>query len=859
MTLLALLAVAMVGGLPADIRPGVQMDGKWLDSSDAEKIGLVVTETREGDFYRVKMENRSGKDVRLDEIGWRRYGKDALSVTGLKAWVEGWQMATPCGLRTAADCDFDFNPDYLPFAVNEPRDYVRGEKGRFRAEHMVTFLDEATGKVCLFGFTTGKDRFGHFRMKLGEDGLEALDMLCSCDRAVVPPGAIVTSETLAVMWALSSEVQLARFAEAWSRASEARHRFDPPVGWCSWYYYFSKVKLSDVIENMDWIRTRAATDDDFKKIRYIQLDDGYQSALGDWLVPNEKFPGGVKRFAGEAKARGFLPALWVGPFMAEENSALLREHPDWMIHGADGKVIYPFNWREGHKVAVLDGTHPGVLAHLEELFRTLRNLGIEYVKLDFCMLGAASFGGILHDPAATRAQALRRAYEAIRRGFGDDGFILACTTPFGPAVGIADAMRSSTDITPYWEPDHAFHDEAPTVPNVCRNVIGHNYMNGKLWINDPDTLIVRDDSTKLTESEVTLWEKAVELAGGSLMLSDRFSTLSPERMPLVKTALTGINRTRAFPADRWAHTVPSVWGTAAGDWTFDFKKHEVSANSSPLRFIAFNIWGDYFGNPPHERDMTQASVLSRYAPDIIALQEVTPNYWKSRLFTELDKKGYATIRTNERDAIRRAGGLGAEGFVNHVPLLYRRDRLELVASGYDIFHLELTDNKGITWAVLEDKIDGRRLIAFSTHFWYQQNGAESDAIRELNARACVELFGKIKVLYGDLPVIGGGDFNVFRTFASTAHDTFRRHGYVRADAVAAKRSECSSWHGNPVRDANGIYRGARKPKDDSRFYSLDHVFVEAAKIDVREQRVILEQDALDVSDHSPVMVDFTLK
>jgi alpha-galactosidase len=149
-------------------------------------------------------------------------------------------------------------------------------------------------------------------------------------------------------------------------------------------------------------------------------------------------------------------------------------------------------------VYALDGTYKAVQDHLRELFKTIRGYGIDYVKLDFCMIAASIPSARYSDPTATRAQALRRALAAIREGFGDDGFILGCTMPFGPAVGIVDAMRSSTDITPYWQSASHQHAEAPNVPNVCRNIINHNYMNGRLWINDPDTLIVRDDETELT-------------------------------------------------------------------------------------------------------------------------------------------------------------------------------------------------------------------------------------------------------------------------------------------------------------------------------------------------------------------------
>ena len=207
---------------------------------------------------------------------------------------------------------------------------------------------------------------------------------------------------------------------------------------------------------------------------------------------------------------------------------MAAEHPDWLLRDAAGAPVSTMKWRGGRRIFVLDATRPDVLSHLESVFRDIRALGIDYAKLDFCMLECSAPDAVYRDRAATRAQALRRGLEAIRRGFGDDGFVLGGTMVFAPAAGLVDAMRVSTDITPYWDRPGQ-HAEAPNVPNVCRNVVHHAYMNGRLWINDPDTLIVRDDNTKLTRSEVELWAAAVNLAGGSLMLSDRMAALPPER------------------------------------------------------------------------------------------------------------------------------------------------------------------------------------------------------------------------------------------------------------------------------------------------------------------------------------------
>ena len=104
------------------------------------------------------------------------------------------------------------------------------------------------------------------------------------------------------------------------------------------------------------------------------------------------------------------------------------------------------------------------------------------------------------------------------------------------------------------------------LPNVCRNVVNHAYLNGRLWINDPDTLIVRDDNTALTQSEVELWACAVSLAGGSLLLSDRMATLTPERLALARRALSETGTWKNLrPTDRWERTPPTIWEAEKDD------------------------------------------------------------------------------------------------------------------------------------------------------------------------------------------------------------------------------------------------------------------------------------------------------
>ena len=50
-----------------------------------------------------------------------------------------------------------------------------------------------------------------------------------------------------------------------------------PAGWCSWYTYWNQVTAQDILDNL------AVIDDHDLGIEVVQVDDGYQKDIGDWL------------------------------------------------------------------------------------------------------------------------------------------------------------------------------------------------------------------------------------------------------------------------------------------------------------------------------------------------------------------------------------------------------------------------------------------------------------------------------------------------------------------------------------------------------------------------------------------------
>src|SRR5262249_53894146 len=169
-------------------------------------------------------------------------------------------------------------------------------------------------------------------------------------------------------------------------------------GWCSWYHYFHSITEEAMRANL---RALGELRDSFP-IEVVQLDDGYQAALGDWDRTNGKFPGGLKALADEIRAAGFIAGIWTAPFFAARDSAVMREHPDWFIrHRETGQPL-----RAGYNPAwttsddpyayALDPSNQECTGHLQRLFaRIVHEFGFDYLKLDFLYAGAAE--GIRHD------------------------------------------------------------------------------------------------------------------------------------------------------------------------------------------------------------------------------------------------------------------------------------------------------------------------------------------------------------------------------------------------------------------------------------------------------------------------------
>lgn len=421
---------------------------------------VVLTRRWDGDLCDATLENRGTAPVKVGNIVLAEFAHGLAPETPI--YGEGFTMLSQTDGTLAQPADVGFFTDRQHYRILEPH-------GRRTVYGLMT-LRPAPDRAVLIDFTAARRFVGRISFDA-----KVLSISLDGEGLTLPAGASWTLEPLLVKEGPDRNALLDDLATELCRNHPPIFRRPVATGWCSWYCFGPRVTAKEIRGNLEWARR------EFPGLRYIQIDDGYQPWMGDWLETGKSFGGDLRLVLREIKAQGFEPALWVAPFVASPQSKLFHEHPDWFLKDADGEPLRSDRvgfggWRLGPWY-VLDGTHPEAQRWLEQLFRTLReDWGCTYFKLDANYWGTLA-GGVHHDPNATRVEAYRRGMEAIRRGAGD-AFILGCNHPLWPSLGLIHGSRSSMDVNRDWG-----HFSKTGRENLLRG-----WQNGRLWWNDPDAL-----------------------------------------------------------------------------------------------------------------------------------------------------------------------------------------------------------------------------------------------------------------------------------------------------------------------------------------------------------------------------------
>jgi alpha-galactosidase len=472
-----------------------------LDSAQDIR-GIEIIRKWTGPLCRSRLINHGHEKVRIKEAILFDLKLTLPAETSL--YGEGFQMLSQNGGTLGQPTDLGNYTDAKHYRIPAPR----GTRAFYGMMTLAT--DDAND---LLGFTSCRRFIGQFYLQGA-----SLKVVVDTEGLEIKPGETWELEEFMFDSAPARATVLDSLAGRINVNHPPLSFPKPPMGWCSWYCFGPRVTAQQVLDNLDFISKNTPG------LKYIQIDDGYQPAMGDWLETGAAFGGNVQGVLKQIRAGGFEPAIWVAPFIAEEKSNLFQQHPDWFMQDADRKPLAADRvtfggWRRGPWYA-LDGTNPDVQKHLESVFRTMRrDWGVTYFKLDANFWGAMH-SGRLHDRNATRIEAYRRGMQAVLRGAGDS-FILGCNHPIWPSFGLIHGSRSSNDIKRSWD----------RFVTTARQNLSRNWQNGRLWWNDPDVVVLTGD---LTEDEFRFHATAIYATGGMLLSGDDLTKISAEKLAMLR-------------------------------------------------------------------------------------------------------------------------------------------------------------------------------------------------------------------------------------------------------------------------------------------------------------------------------------
>ncbi len=316
--------------------------------------------------------------------------------------------------------------------------------------------------------------------------------------------------------------------ETYKNALELNPQMQPvATGWTSWYNYYNKISEEIILHNLNNFTDREIP------IDFFQIDDGWQTRVGDWLSVKDSFPKGMDFISNEIHQKNIKSGLWLAPFIAESASTLFKTHPDWFLKHKNGKhfaVGYSTMW--SGKFYALDIYNEAVREYLTGIFyNVLKRWKFDMVKLDFLYAVC-----ILPRPNKTRGQVMHDALTFLREICGDK-IILGCGTPLASGFGIFDYCRIGADIHLEWE--HKLlkflrNRERVSTIIALRTTLGRWSLNNIGFQNDPDVFILRNNLHQLLPVQQRTVQIVNTLLGNLLFISDDISQYDSDQMEQYK-------------------------------------------------------------------------------------------------------------------------------------------------------------------------------------------------------------------------------------------------------------------------------------------------------------------------------------
>ena len=391
------------------------------------------------------------------------------------------------------------------------------EKGLF-ISHCYTYIRNGEN-MYLIGSLSEKQGFTVFYLNMNRNILTASKDL---EGVTLQPGDSYTLFELADFSGGYDEVFDGYFTAMGLKEPRIKHL----SGYTSWYNYFQKIDEDIILRDLN------ALDDCRDSVSIFQIDDGYESFVGDWCdMRCDRFPNGMGYIADEIHKKGYMAGIWLAPFNVQIKSRTYRQHPDWVIKDDNGRPLLGCaGWGGAY---TLDIYNPDAREYIKGFFNTVLNKwGYDMVKLDFlysqCMYPRGN---------KSRGEIMCEAMEFLRECCGDK-LVLGCGVPLGAAFGYVDACRISCDVDlkyggKFYNYLHV-NNEIPSAQNAITNSVFRRHLDGRAFCNDPDVFFLRYTNLDFSLEQKELLGLVNHIFGNVLFVSDDAGEYTSYEKELIK-------------------------------------------------------------------------------------------------------------------------------------------------------------------------------------------------------------------------------------------------------------------------------------------------------------------------------------
>ncbi len=202
-------------------------------------------------------------------------------------------------------------------------------------------------------------------------------------KKIAPGESIETFETFVAIHKGDYFHTLSSFSKIMENKGLTYTKFSPATyqsEWCAWGYE-RNFTINEVVGTLPKVAEMGYS--------WATLDDGWQTAEGDWYLNPKRFPDGdtgMKNFVNEIHKHNLKAMLWWAPLAVDPGTELIKNHPEYLLLNKDGSK-QDITWWESYYLCPAYG--PVIEYHKNLVKKIMSEWGYEGLKIDGQHLNAA--------------------------------------------------------------------------------------------------------------------------------------------------------------------------------------------------------------------------------------------------------------------------------------------------------------------------------------------------------------------------------------------------------------------------------------------------------------------------------------